>query len=501
MLVTFIYVILMFVVMIFLYTYALHFYRDFVGLPPGPLPLPILGNLHQLGMDVHEIFRMLSKKYGSVMRILIGSEVSIVVCGTSETLEGLVTKGAEFAGRKPTYTISLTSSGGVGIAFADYSPRWKFFRKICHLSMKMYGDGLQTIENLVTTESRELHKRFDAQLGVPLNVHHDLGLAVCNVVSAMVFGSRYETDNPDFHDLIDSNTEFVQGFQYDSYIDVFPMLRVFPNRRIKTIRHAIGLRNPIIKRHLKEHKENFNPENEGQADLDLTYAFLTTLHRAEKEDSTVKQYLSDELLLAVLDDMIGAGSETTLTVLRWSVVYLVIHQEVQQKCFDEINSKIGRQRLPGCKDRPLLNYVMAFVHETLRMSSIAPMAVPHKTTCDTTIGGYPIPKNTQVIFNIYALHRDEKEWDEPLKFKPERFLDSTGKPLQPGHHRAYLPFSAGRRGCLAEALAKIELFLVISQLIAKYRFLPDLSAPLPSMVGVPGLFLGPEPHKIIIEKR
>lgn len=491
-----------FITSVFLaWTYLLHFYRNLAGLPPGPMPLPIIGNLHQLDMNMHETFRLLSKKYGDVMRILIGSEVTIVVCGTNETIEGLVTKGKDFAGRKPTYTISLTSSGGIGIAFADYSPRWNFFRKICHTSMKMYGDGLQRIEDFVTAESVELHKRFDQQIGQPLNVHHDLGLTVCNVVSAMIFGSRYEITNPDFQDLINSSTEFVRGFQYDSFIDVFPILRLLPNKRIKTIKHAIALRNPVIKKQLQKHKEKFDPEDKDQADIDLTYSLLRTLYKAEKEDSSVRQYLSEELLMAVLDDMIGAGSETTLTVLRWSVVYLLLHQDIQQKCYDEIRTKIGADRLPGYRDRSELTYVMAFVHETLRMSSIAPMAVPHKTTCDTSIGGYQVPIGTQVIFDIYALHRDEREWDEPWKFQPERFLDETGKLRKPGFHRAYLPFSAGRRGCLAEALAKLELFLVISQLIAKYRFLPDPNGTVPTMKGVPGLFLGPEAHKVLIEKR
>lgn len=483
------------------WTYLLHIYRNINGYPPGPLPLPIIGNLHQLDMNMHETFRLLSKKYGDVMRILIGSEVAIVVCGTNEAIEGLVTKSKDFAGRKPTYTISLTSSGGVGIAFADYSARWEFFRKICHTSMKMYGNGLQRIEDLVSKESCELHKRFDKHLGKPLDVHHDLGLAVCNVVSAMIFGERYEITNPDFQDLIRSSTEFVRGFQYDSFIDVFPILRHLPNRRIKTLKDAISLRNPILRKQLSQHKATFDPANEEQANSDLAYGLLSELHKARETDSSVQQYLSDDLLLAVLDDMIGAGSETTLTVMRWSVLYLLLHQDIQQKCYEEIIAKVGTTRLPGYKDRAQLTYVMAFVHETLRMGSIAPLAVPHKTTCDTSLGGYEIPKDTQVIFNTYALHRSESAWGDPFVFRPERFLDETGKPVGPGFHKSYLPFSAGRRGCLAEALAKLELFLVISQLISKYKFLPDPSAKLPSMTGVPGLFLGPEPHKVIITKR
>jgi len=107
----------------------------------------------------------------------------------------------------------------------------------------------------------------------------------------------------------------------------------------------------------------------------------------------------------------------------------------------------------------------------------------------------------QVIFNLYALHRNEREWPEPFTFDPNRFLTVDGKLVKPGHHRAYLPFSAGRRICLAESLAKIELFLVIAQMISQFRFVQAPGHPLPSMTGVPGLFLGPGAHKIVIEKR
>ncbi|XP_057300618.1 steroid 17-alpha-hydroxylase/17,20 lyase-like isoform X2 [Hydractinia symbiolongicarpus] len=487
------------VVYIILKTYVLHVYRSLIGMPPGPFPLPIIGNLHQLGIMAHEHLRILSKKHGDVMRILIGSEVSIVVSGTKEVLEGLVTKSVDFAGRKPTYTLNLTNTGGKGIAFADYSRRWQFFRKMGHQSMKMYGSGIKTIEELLTRESRELHKRFDEQLGVPVDLHHELGLAVMNVVCAMIFGHRYEINDPEFQNLIKSNTLFVRGFEYDSFIDVFPILRYLPNKRIKTILYGLSLRNPVIKRHLQHHKETFDPKVENKSDL--AYSLLTALNEAEKEDQIIKSYLTDELLIAMLDDMVGAGSETTTTVLRWSVVYLVNSPESQEKCYQEIMNVIGKERLPVLSDRLSLPYVDAFVHETLRMSSIAPMFVPHKTTCDTTLAGYSIPKDTQVIFNGYALHRDERQWEKPWEFHPERFLNEEGKLLPPGHHKAYLPFSAGRRICLAESLAKMELFLVISQMIAKYKFVKSSDHPLPSMIGVPGLFLGPASHKVLIEKR
>ena len=221
------------------------------------------------------------------------------------------------------------------------------------------------------------------------------GLAVLNVVFTMIFGSRYKTEDTEFQDLIKSNTLFVRGFEYDSYIDVFPSLRVLPNRRIDTLKHAISLRKPIVKKHFQEHRESFK-DNKGNNN-DLAYALLNALHEAEQtEKQVVQEFLQEDFLLSVLDDMIGAGSETTTTVLRWSLVYLVNFQDLQEKCYREIEKVVGADRLPTINDKSSLPFVEAFLHETLRMSSIAPMAVPHKTTCNTSIGGYKLPKDSKV---------------------------------------------------------------------------------------------------------
>ena len=213
----------------------------------------------------------------------------------------------------------------------------------------------------------------------------------------MIFGSRYEIDDNEFQDLIKSNTLFVRGFEYDSYIDVFPSLRVLPNRRIDTLKHAIGLRKPIVRKHFQQHRNSYNEEDENNKDL--TYALLNALREAERtEKHVVQEFLQEDFLLSVLDDMIGAGSETTTTVLRWSLVYLVNFPDFQERCFREIEKVVGTDRLPTINDKSSLPYVEAFLHETLRMSSIAPMAVPHKTTCDTSIGGYKLPKDSKVNF-------------------------------------------------------------------------------------------------------
>ena len=155
-----------------LYHYFQQFYKN---MPPGPIPIPIIGNLHLLGKSPHVSMKEISRKYGDIYRIYFGSELAIVVTHIDLALEGLIQKGAEFAGRPKTYTLDLASGSGKGIAFADYGPMWRLVRKIGHSSLRMYGDGLKNLESLIIKESEELHKRLDENVGRSLNPHHNIG--------------------------------------------------------------------------------------------------------------------------------------------------------------------------------------------------------------------------------------------------------------------------------------------------------------------------------------
>ena len=155
---------------------VLHYAKTkFFGLPPGPIPLPIIGNIHLLGTSPHSALKHLSKKYGDVYRIYFGSEMAIVVTHIDPAVEGLIQKSATFAGRPSTYTLDITSGNGKGIAFVDYGPMWKLVRKIGHQSLRMYGDGMRHLENLIIKESEELHERLDKCIGKSINPHHNMG--------------------------------------------------------------------------------------------------------------------------------------------------------------------------------------------------------------------------------------------------------------------------------------------------------------------------------------
>ena len=125
-------------------------------------------------------------------------------------------------------------------------------------------------------------------------------------------------------------------------------------------------------------------------------------------------------------------------------------------CIKSWIKSIGPDRLPELDDKKNLPHLEATITETLSLSSLVPLSIPHKTTLDTTLQGYSIPKGTTVLMNVWSLHHDPEIWDEPEVFRPERFLDEEGNFVPPKADR-FLPFSAGRRVCMGEPLARIEL--------------------------------------------
>ena len=144
--------------------------------PPGPFPLPVIGNLHYLSMKPFEDFRKLAAKYGDPFSISLGMQRVVIITNIKNAREALISKATEFAGRPSEhFTGSLISRGMKDIAFADYGPAWKLLRKLGHASLKMYGEGMGRLEDLVTKESQEMHTRINQSNG-SIDPHFEYGM-------------------------------------------------------------------------------------------------------------------------------------------------------------------------------------------------------------------------------------------------------------------------------------------------------------------------------------
>jgi len=231
-----------------------------------------------------------------------------------------------------------------------------------------------------------------------------------------------------------------------------------------------GLLGKYLKEILDEHKRTYD-ENNIRDFIDI---YITELNKKKNETG---HFFSDWQMHATIADMFVGSVETTPTTLRWGILLMAMYPHIQSKVQKEIDDVIGRNRQITTQDRYSLKYTEAVLCEIQRVGSVTPLGIVHEAEADGTVDGYDIPKGTIILSNLWANHRDEKHWKYPWEFYPEHFLDKVGNhiPTQDG----FLPFSTGKRSCLGEGIAKMELFLFFA------NFLQNFSVRMPGGVNIP----------------
>uniref|UniRef100_A0A668AJ00 Cytochrome P450, family 17, subfamily A, polypeptide 1 n=1 Tax=Myripristis murdjan TaxID=586833 RepID=A0A668AJ00_9TELE len=466
---------------------------------PSLPALPIIGSLLSLrsSQPPHVVFRDLQAKYGQTYSLMMGSHNVIIVNQHSHAKEVLLKKGKIFAGRPRTVTTDVLTRDGKDIAFGDYSPTWRFHRKIVHGALCMFGEGSASIEKIICREAGSLCVILSeaASSGLALDLSPELTRAVTNVICSLCFNSSYRRGDPEFESMLRYSQGIVDTVAKDSLVDIFPWLQVFPSVELRLLKHCVSIRDSLLQKKYDEHKADYSDH----VQRDLLDALLRAKRSAENNNTAEigaeSVGLSDDHVLMTVGDIFGAGVETTTTVLKWAVTYLIHHPQVQRRIQEELDSKIGGDRTPQLSDRGSLPYLEATIREVLRIRPVAPLLIPHVALSDTSLGEFTVRKGARVIINLWSLHHDEKEWKNPELFDPGRFLNKEGTGLVIPSP-SYLPFGAGVRVCLGEALAKMELFLFLSWILQRFTLTVPAGQPLPSLEGKFGVVLQPARHKV-----
>ncbi|XP_013860496.1 steroid 17-alpha-hydroxylase/17,20 lyase [Austrofundulus limnaeus] len=467
--------------------------------PPHLPALPLIGSLLSLRSPhaPHVLFKELQKKYGQTYSLMMGSHRVLIVNQHVHAKEVLLKRGKVFAGRPRTVTTDILTRDGKDIAFGDYSVAWRFHRKIVHGALCMFGEGSASLERIICAEAQSLCNTMSeaAAAGLALDLSPELTRAVTNVVCSLCFNSSYCRGDPEFEAMLRYSQGIVDTVAKDSLVDIFPWLQIFPNADLRLLKQCVAIRDRLLQKKYEEHKADYSDH----VQRDLLDALLRAKRSAENnntaEISAESAGLSDDHLLMTVGDIFGAGVETTTTVLKWAVTYLIHHPEVQRRIQEELDTKIGVDRSPLLSDRGSLPYLEATIREVLRIRPVAPLFIPHVALSDTSIGDFKVRKGTRVIINLWSLHHDEEEWDKPELFDPGRFLNSEGTGLTVPS-ASYLPFGAGIRVCLGEALAKMELFLFLSWILQRFTLSVPPNHPLPSLEGKFGVVLQPVKYKV-----
>ncbi|KAI0048917.1 cytochrome P450 [Auriscalpium vulgare] len=202
---------------------------------------------------------------------------------------------------------------------------------------------------------------------------------------------------------------------------------------------------------------------------DERYDLFSSLMDASEGDHG-EALLKDSDLTGNIFIFLLAGHETTGHTLCFTLGYLALYPDVQERLYQEISRVSGPGSMPTYEDMNQLSWAMAVFYETLRL--LPPVvAIPKESAEDTTLtvgnlqeekATIVVPKDTQIVLHVYALHHNPRYWEDPLSFKPERFLGDWPRD-------AFIPFSAGPRACIGRKFFETEAIAIMCAIISKYK--------------------------------
>ncbi|XP_039183314.1 cytochrome P450 2J6-like [Crotalus tigris] len=435
-------------------------------LPPGPTPFPVIGTLWQMRFEFsYETLITLAKSHGNVFTLWLGQLPIIILNGFEAVKEGLTAHPEDMNGR-PTSPFFEKLGKGKGIIFASGNV-WKQHRRIGAMGLKFLSQGKSGLERQIQEEALDLIEVFDSTQGQPMEPSFPIVLAVSNVICALLFGYRFSKEDETFHRLIKSTEVILQigGSAWQIVYEIFPwIMNHLPGRHQK----AFACYDFSISFVMKEIRSR---EKSGTLDNPQNFIDFYLAQMAKSKDDPTSTLDENNLAYSIFDFFI-AGSETTATTLHWALLYMVAYPDTQAKVQKELDDTLGSSsRLICCSDRRNLPYTNAVIHEIQRYANIILIGGPRQSVKDTTVLGFPIQKGMTVIPNISSVLLDPKQWETPECFNPGHFLDEKGNFI---NREAFIPFSIGQRACLGENLARMELFLLFTNLLRRFHFqLPE----------------------------
>ncbi|KAL9263468.1 Cytochrome P450 89A2-like protein [Drosera capensis] len=446
-------------------------------LPPGPTDLPVIGMFRFLGKNVFDLqvlFISWMAKYGPIITFRAGGLRPIIMLGTGSLVhQALVLKGALFADRPELPPMSkIMSSDAHSISTSRYGPTWRSLRRnfTTFLHPSHFKSYTQIRERVLCTLIERLKVDSESHEGVVKVLDH-FQFAIFSVLALICFGN--ELDDNQLDELERSSRQFLTLRMRFDVLDQLPMWLtkiIFHARWKKFFEVKKGV-DEVVLQHLTARKLKQN-ESHGSRSSPPTY--VDSLLQLElEEDNGGKRELTDDQLISASSEFIGAGSETTLGVLQWIMANLVKYPKIQDKLLKEINKVVGEEAKEVTEeDLPKIPYLRAVVLEGLRRHPAIPFMLAHVATKEVELGDYTVPKNAMVNFMAANIAWNPETWEEPMKFKPERFLAEEPFDICGSREVKMMPFGVGRRMCPGYILALLHLDYFVANLVKTFEWKP-----------------------------
>uniref|UniRef100_A0A5F7ZSZ0 Cytochrome P450 n=1 Tax=Macaca mulatta TaxID=9544 RepID=A0A5F7ZSZ0_MACMU len=414
-------------------------------LPPGPTPLPFIGNYLQLNTEqMCNSLMKISERYGPVFTIHLGPRRVVVLCGYDAVKEALVDQAEEFSGRGEQATFNWVFKG-YGVVFSN-GERAKQLRRFSIATLRDFGVGKRGIEERIQEEAGFLIEALRDTHGANIDPTFFLSRTVSNVISSIVFGDRFDYEDKEFLSLLGM---MLGSFQFTStstgqlYEMFSSVMKHLPGPQQQAFKELQGLEDFIAKK--VEHNQHTLDPNSPRDFID---SFLIRMQEEEKNPNT--EFYLKNLMMTTLNLFI-AGTETVSTTLRYGFLLLMKYPEVEAKVHEEIDRVISKNRQPKFEDRVKMPYMEAVIHEIQRFGNVIPMSLARRVNKDTKFRDFFLPKSTEVFPMLGSVLKDPKFFSNPQDFNPQHFLDEKG---QFKKSDAFVPFSIGSHSRFFRSLKK-----------------------------------------------
>ncbi|MGK7951600.1 MAG: cytochrome P450 [Xenococcaceae cyanobacterium] len=471
---------------------------------PGPPPLPFVDMLPFFSKHLHIKLDRLGKKYGSIFQLRVGGKKLVVLNKLETVKEALLKQQNSFNARadfdvfqQPPQRNFLEIKSG---------ENWKRHHSIVGKAMhKFVVSQSDTLESWALEQAEDLANtllKFGSQ---PVDPDLYLPLATSNFIQRLIFDKKVSIEDVKKDTVF---TEYAYGLRYIPCVIEGVKLEFIPgfwqlifklSRATIVPKFLKGLAalEHYVSKNVEQHRKSFDPENL----RDVTDGLLQASSELTESDRKELELGDNDIVNGSLMQFAGAGGGLPSFILRWGLLYMITHPDIQTQIQKELDEVVGREQQPRLEHRGKLPFTEACINEILRHSSLTTMPpINYATSTDTTLEGYFIPKNTPLVINYYALTRDERYWEEPEKFNPYRFLDENGK-LRNNLADKFYPFGMGSRRCIGEYLGRLSVFLFFTNLMHKCKFEKISGEKLSFGSPLGGVFATPQDFKIVVKPR
>ncbi|KAM0905600.1 hypothetical protein ACQ4PT_017278 [Festuca glaucescens] len=444
---------------------------DGLRLPPSPWALPVIGHLHHLvGALPHHAMRALSRRHGPVMLLRLGEVQTLVLTSREAAREVMKTHDTVFASRRLSATTRLLTNGGRDLVNAPYGEHWRQLRKIAVTELLTVRRVLSFRGIREEEVSAMLHEVADAAAKArPVEMRARLSALVAETLVRAVMGVRCK-DLDVLLSKLERALELSGGFHP---ADLWPSSRIACglSRALRDAQECQDMVFVVLEGIIQEHLAK---TGDGHAE-DL----LDVLLKIQREGG-LRFPLDTDVIKFLVFELFGAGSESAFTTLEWAVAELIKNPKAMQRATADVrrafaaSGTVVEERLG---EVPYLHLVM---QETLRLHPPVPLLIPRESREACQVLGYDVPQGTQVLVNVWALGRDERYWDAPEEFRPERFEHEAAAMDFKGADFELLPFGGGRRICPGMAFGTAIVEYALASLMLHFDW--ELDQPGPGVV-------------------